>query len=78
VFLNEGEKREQDTSQQLMPFASTRFALARNWILQLRSNKNKIQQQTEQGATFENRTFQYQANHKMKSVNKYRKGLFSR
>jgi hypothetical protein len=41
VFESEGEASSRHTSQQLMPFASTCFALARNWILQLGSNKHK-------------------------------------
>jgi hypothetical protein len=38
--------------------------LVRNWVLELRSSKNKIQKQTKCGARFANSTFQFQAKYK--------------
>lgn len=40
------------------------YMLVRNWILELRSNKNKTEKQTKCGTRFENSLLEYHAVHK--------------
>jgi hypothetical protein len=73
VFLSQSKRLYQD--MQFVNWYPHKHILVWKWVLELHSNKNKIQKQTKCGARSENTTFLYQAKYK-RVCNKRKKNNF--